>query len=51
MKKWRLNIPLATEPVQISSGHTITLDVNGELGERLKSKTGNSEMDCLFLIY
>jgi hypothetical protein len=29
IKKWKLNIPLATEPVQISSGHTITLDVNG----------------------
>jgi hypothetical protein len=29
MKKWKLNIPLATEPVQISSGHTVTLDVNG----------------------
>jgi hypothetical protein len=23
------HIPLATEPVQISTGHTITLDVNG----------------------
>jgi hypothetical protein len=29
MKKERINIPLATEPVQISAGHTITLDVNG----------------------
>jgi hypothetical protein len=29
MKKYRTNIPLATKPVQISSGHTITLDVNG----------------------
>jgi hypothetical protein len=29
MKKERINIPLATEPVKISAGHTITLDVNG----------------------
>jgi hypothetical protein len=29
MKKERINIPLVTEPVQISSGHTVTLDVNG----------------------
>jgi hypothetical protein len=27
--KDELAFPLATEPVQISSGHTITLDVNG----------------------
>lgn len=28
MKNYRTNIPLITELVQISTGHTITLDVN-----------------------